>query len=77
MKITDDVLLTKMRQEELEKYGRRSGLPLYLVIVKGNEVEYKAFLSVKCKDDYIKSLDIEYEEVMTFITDVKRCEFEI
>ena len=76
----NDIELTKQRQEEIAKYGKRQGFPVW-VCFKLNYlqdiVEIKAFFTVKGKDAYIsqKVDDYNFVAYLTYSNDVKKVSY--
>lgn len=78
----NDIELTKQRQEELAKYGKRQGFPIWVwfkMNYLGDIVEIKTFFTVKGKDDYIsqKIDDYNFVAYLTYCNDVKKVSYSI
>nr|DAJ98047.1 MAG TPA: hypothetical protein [Caudoviricetes sp.] len=78
----NDIELTKKRQEEIAKYGKRQGFPIW-VCFKLNYlediVEIKTFFTVQGKDNYISQKIAGYNFVayLTYSNDIKNVSYSI
>ena len=78
----NDIELTKKRQEEIAKYGKRQGFPIW-VCFKLNYlediVEIKTFFTVQGKDNYISQKIDGYNFVayLTYSNDIKNVSYSI
>ncbi len=78
----NDIELTKQRQEELAKYGKRQGFPVW-VCFKINYlediVEIQTFFTVQGKDDYISQKIDGYNFVayLSYANDIKKVSYSI
>ena len=76
----NDIELTKQRQEEISKYGKRQGFPVW-VCFKLNYLqdieEVKTFFTPQAKDDYISQKIDGYNFVayLTYSNDVKKVSY--
>lgn len=76
----NDIELTKKRQEEISKYGKRQGFPIWVCFklnYLGDIVEIKTFFTVNAKDDYIsqKIDDYNFVAYLTYSNDVKKVSY--
>lgn len=73
--ITNDIELTKQRQEEIRVSGKKCGFPLHLLIFDGN---YKAFFTKIGMEMFIETNKIrKYEYRLLHADDVKVVEYEV
>ena len=73
--ITNDIELTKKRQEEIKLNGKPCGFPLHLLIFEGN---YKVFFTKIGMERYIETNKIrKYKYRLVHATDVKKVEYEV
>lgn len=73
--ITNDIELTKQRQEEIKLNGKPSGFPLHLLIYCGN---YKVFFTKIGMERYIETNKIRvYEYRLVHAEDVRKVEYEV
>ena len=73
--ITNDIELTKQRQEDIVKYGKPCGFPVHLLIFEGN---YKVFFTKNGMERFIEQNKIrKYEYRLLHADDVKKVEYEV
>ena len=73
--ITNDIELTKQRQEEIKLNGKKCGFPLHLLIFDGN---YKAFFTKIGMERYIETNKIRvYEYRLVHADDVRKVKYEV
>lgn len=73
--ITNDIELTKQRQEEMKLNGKPCGFPLHLLIFEGN---YKVFFTKIGMERYIETNKIrKYKYRLLHANDVKKVEYEV
>lgn len=73
--ITNDIELTKQRQEEIAKYGRQQGFPVHLLMWEGN---YKVFFTKNGMERYIEQNKIRsYKYRLLHANDVRKVEYEV
>lgn len=73
--ITNDIELTKQRQDEITKYGKRQGFPVHLLIYDGN---YKVFFTKIGMERFIEQNKIRrYEYRLVHVNDVRKVEYEV
>lgn len=73
--ITNDIELTKQRQEEIKLNGKPCGFPLHLLIFEGN---YKVFFTKIGMERYIETNKIRsYEYRLLHANDVRKVEYEV
>ena len=73
--ITNDIELTKKRQEEIKLNGKHCGFPLHLLIFEGN---YKVFFTKIGMERYIETNKIRvYEYRLVHANDVREVKYEV
>ena len=73
--ITNDIELTKQRQDEIKLNGKQQGFPIHLLIYDGN---YKAFFTKTGMERYIEQNKIrKYEYRLAHANDVRKVEYEV
>lgn len=74
--ITNDIELTKKRQEEIKlNNGKQQGFPLHLLIFEGN---YKVFFTKIGMERYIETNKIrKYKYRLVHANDVRKVEYEV
>lgn len=73
--ITNDIELTKQRQDDIAKYGKRQGFPVHLLIWEDN---YKVFFTKIGMERYIETNKIRsYEYRLLHVNDVRKVEYEV
>lgn len=77
----NDIDLTKQRQEEIAKYGKRQGFPVWVcfkVSCIGEVEELKVFFTLEGKDKYISQLEHGYNFIayLTHVNDIKKFTYE-
>lgn len=73
--ITNDIELTKQRQEEIKLNGKECGFPLHLLVYEGN---YKVFFTKIGMERYIEQNKIRvYEYRLVHANDVRKVEYEV
>lgn len=73
--ITNDIELTKQRQENIVKYGKQQGFPVFILIYDEN---YKVFFTKIGMERYIEQNKIRsYEYRLVHAEDVKKVEYEV
>lgn len=73
--ITNDIELTKQRQENIVKYGKQQGFPIFILIYDEN---YKVFFTKIGMERYIEQNKIRsYEYRLVHAEDVKKVEYEV
>lgn len=73
--ITNDIELTKQRQEEIKLNGKKCGFPLHLLIFEGN---YKVFFTKNGMERYIETNKIRsYKYKLLHANDVRKVEYEV
>lgn len=73
--ITNDIELTKQRQENIVKYGKQQGFPVFILIYDEN---YKVFFTKIGMERYIEQNKIrKYEYRLLYANDVKKVEYEV
>lgn len=73
--ITNDIELTKQRQDDIKLNGKKCGFPLHLLIYDGN---YKAFFTKIGMERYIEENKIRvYEYRLLHVDDVRKVEYEV
>lgn len=73
--ITNDIELTKQRQENIVKYGKQQGFPVFILIYDEN---YKVFFTKIGMERYIEQNKIrKYEYRLVHAEDVKKVEYEV
>lgn len=73
--ITNDIELTKKRQEDMKLNGKPCGFPLHLLIFDGN---YKVFFTKIGMERYIEENKIRvYEYRLVHVDDVRKVEYEV
>lgn len=73
--ITNDIELTKQRQEDIRLNGKGYGFPVFLLIYDGN---YKAFFTKNGMERYIEENKIRvYEYKLLHANDVRKVEYEV
>lgn len=73
--ITNDIELTKQRQDEIKLNGKPCGFPIHLLIYDGN---YKAFFTKTGMEMFIETNKIrKYEYRLLHANDVKVVEYEV
>lgn len=77
----NDIELTKKRQEEFIKYGKRQGFPVWVcfkVSFIGEVEELKVFFTPEAKDKYISQLEHGYNFIayLTHVNDIKKVTYE-
>lgn len=73
--ITNDIILTKQRQEDIKMNGKGYGFPVFLLIYEGN---YKVFFTKIGMERYIEQNKIrKYEYRLLHANDVRKVEYEV
>lgn len=73
--ITNDIELTKQRQEEIKLNGKPCGFPVHLLAWEGN---YKVFFTKNGMERFIETNKIrKYEYRLVHATDVRKVEYEV
>lgn len=73
--ITNDIELTKQRQDEIKLNGKPYGFPLHLLVYEGN---YKVFFTKIGMEMFIETNKIrKYEYRLLHANDVKVVEYEV
>ena len=73
--ITNDIELTKQRQDEIKLNGKPCGFPLHLLVYEGN---YKVFFTKNGMERFIEQNKIRvYEYRLVHANDVKVVEYEV
>lgn len=73
--ITNDIELTKQRQENVAKYGKKCGFPVHLLIWEDN---YKVFFTKIGMERYIEENKIRrYEYRLVHADDVREVKYEV
>ena len=73
--ITNDIELTKQRQEEIKLNGKPCGFPLHLLIFEGN---YKVFFTKIGMERFIETNKIRsYKYRLVHANDVRKVEYEV
>lgn len=73
--ITNDIELTKQRQEEIKLNGKPCGFPVFILIYPGN---YKVFFTKIGMEKFIEQNKIrKYEYRLVHVEDVKKVEYEV
>lgn len=73
--ITNDIELTKQRQEDIQLNGKACGFPIHLLIYDDN---YKVFFTKIGMERYIEQNKIRsYEYRLVHAEDVKKVEYEV
>lgn len=73
--ITNDIELTKQRQDEIKANGKKCGFPLHLLVYEGN---YKVFFTKIGMEMFIETNKIrKYEYRLLHADDVKVVEYEV
>ena len=73
--ITNDIELTKQRQEDIKLNGKRQGFPVHLLIYDGN---YKVFFTKIGMERFIEQNKIRrYEYRLVHVNDVRKVEYEV
>lgn len=73
--ITNDIELTKQRQEDVKINGKQQGFPLHLLIWNCN---YKAFFTKNGMERYIEQNKIrKYKYRLLHVEDVRKVEYEV
>lgn len=73
--ITNDIELTKQRQDEIKLNGKPCGFPLHLLVYEGN---YKVFFTKIGMEMFIETNKIrKYEYRLLHANDVKVVEYEV
>lgn len=73
--ITNDIELTKQRQEDMKLNGKPCGFPVHLLMWEGN---YKVFFTKIGMERYIEQNKIrKYEYRLLLADDVKKVEYEV
>lgn len=73
--ITNDIELTKQRQEDVKVNGKQQGFPVFLLLYDGN---YKVFFTKIGMERYIEQNKIrKYEYRLLHANDVKKVEYEV
>lgn len=73
--ITNDIELTKQRQDDIKLNGKPCGFPIHLLIYEGN---YKVFFTKTGMERYIEQNKIrKYEYRLAHANDVKKVEYEV
>lgn len=73
--ITNDIELTKQRQDDIKLNGKKCGFPVHLLIYDGN---YKAFFTKIGMERYIEENKIRvYEYRLLHVDDVRKVEYEV
>ena len=73
--ITNDIELTKKRQEEMKLNGKPCGFPIHLLTWEGN---YKVFFTKIGMERYIEQNKIrKYEYRLVHADDVRKVKYEV
>lgn len=73
--ITNDIELTKQRQEDIQLNGKQQGFPIFILIYDEN---YKVFFTKIGMERYIEQNKIRsYEYRLVHAEDVKKVEYEV
>ena len=75
-RITNDIELTKQRQEHIAKYGIEKGFPVYMVKVMYDDIYL--FFTAKARDEFMKKKEKEGYKCITqvkHVTDVTGVSF--
>ena len=73
--ITNDIELTKQRQDEIKLNGKPCGFPVHLLIWEGN---YKVFFTKIGMEMFIEENKIRvYEYRLAHANDVRKVEYEV
>lgn len=73
--ITNDIILTKQRQEDVKLNGKKCGFPIHLLIWEDN---YKVFFTKLGMERYIEENKIrKYEYRLLHANDVRKVEYEV
>lgn len=73
--ITNDIELTKQRQEDIQLNGKQQGFPIFILIYDEN---YKVFFTKIGMERYIEQNKIrKYEYRLLHANDVKKVEYEV
>ena len=73
--ITNDIELTKQRQDDIRLNGKKCGFPLHLLIYEGN---YKVFFTKIGMERFIEQNKIRsYKYRLVHAEDVKKVEYEV
>lgn len=73
--ITNDIELTKQRQDEIKLNGKPCGFPLHLLVYEGN---YKVFFTKIGMEMFIEQNKIRvYEYRLAHANDVRKVEYEV
>ena len=73
--ITNDIELTKQRQDEMRLNGKKCGFPIHLLIYDGN---YKVFFTKNGMERFIEQNKIRvYEYRLAHANDVRKVEYEV
>lgn len=73
--ITNDIELTKQRQDEIKLNGKPCGFPIHLLIYEGN---YKVFFTKIGMEMFIETNKIrKYEYRLAHANDVRKVEYEV
>ena len=73
--ITNDIELTKQRQDEIKLNGKPCGFPLHLLVYEGN---YKVFFTKIGMERYIEQNKIrKYKYRLLHVDDVRKVEYEV
>lgn len=73
--ITNDIELTKQRQDDIRLNGKKCGFPLHLLIYEGN---YKVFFTKIGMERFIEQNKIrKYEYRLVHANDVRKVEYEV
>lgn len=73
--ITNDIELTKQRQENVKLNGKQQGFPVFMLMWEGN---YKVFFTKIGMERYIEENKIrKYEYRLLLADDVKKVEYEV
>lgn len=79
LNITDDNLLTKLRQEHYAKYGSQTGFPVHFILIQGGEFEVKAFFTKAGLDKFLDELDpdVRYIYKMAHVDDIRNVSYKV
>ena len=73
--ITNDIELTKQRQDEIKLNGKPCGFPLHLLVYEGN---YKVFFTKIGMERYIEqNKKRKYKYRLLHVDDVRKVEYEV
>lgn len=73
--ITNDIELTKQRQEDVKVNGKQQGFPVFILLYNGN---YKAFFTKNGMERFIEQNKIRnYEYRLLHVDDVRKVEYEV